>query len=69
MNKEIDQCKADLHEVKPIEPGIMPYDLDAKIFYDKDEDGNAIGEPYSYNDQVQMLRDMAGFNEDLMGKA
>lgn len=42
--------------------------MDDKIFNCWDDEGNVIGEPYSYNDWLQMIRDTSGVNEQLMGR-
>jgi hypothetical protein len=51
-----------------IDPPKIPFDLDAKIFYHTDEEGNPVEGPYSYMDQVKILKDIAGVNEELLGK-
>lgn len=48
-------------------PPALPYGLDDKVFRTVDDEGN-IGEPFSYNDQLKLLDQMSGINEELMGK-
>lgn len=47
----------------------LPYKLDAKIFHNFDEDGNIIGEPFSYNDMIKEIENISGVNIDLLGKS
>ncbi len=49
-----------------IKPPNLPFNLDEKIFNYTDEEGNIIGEPYSYNDWIQKIIDMSGVNEELL---
>lgn len=56
-----------MDDIEPITCTPPPFGLDDKIFYVNDEDGNQIGEPYSYNDWMKMITDISGVNRDLMG--
>lgn len=51
-----------------ITPLPLPFSQDAKIFNCIDDEGNVIGEPYSYNDWIQKIEDISGINEELLGK-
>jgi len=53
--------------IKKLPPPALPYNLDDKIFYRTDEEGNQIGEPYSYNDWLKMLKDISGVDKELLG--
>lgn len=55
-------------DILSIIPPSFPYDLDAKIFCFHDEEGNPIGEPYSYNDKLKALKDISGINNELLGE-
>lgn len=55
-------------EILKITPPSLPYDLEDKIFFNIDDEGNIIGEPYSYMDSVRMLNNISGINPDLLGK-
>lgn len=44
-----------------------PFGADDKIFYFNDEDGMH-GEPFSLNDFYKQIFDIAGINENLLGK-
>ncbi len=57
-----------LSEILEIIPCALPFGLDDKIFYNIDEEGNPIGEPYSYNDSVQLINSISGVNNDLCGE-
>lgn len=57
-----------MDDILPITPAPLPYELDDKIFYYTDEEGNKIGDPYSYNDHIAMLNSISGVNEELLGK-
>ena len=51
-----------------IDPIPFPFDLDDKRFHRVDEEtGEEIGEPYSYNDWLNEIRNISGVNEDLLG--
>jgi hypothetical protein len=54
----------DIEKIKPIK---LPFSEDEKIFYFADEEGNPVGEPYSYNDFLKQIKSISGVNEDLMG--
>jgi hypothetical protein len=54
-------------ELLEITPCALPYGLDDKIFHCVDEDGEVIGEAYSYNDWVQEIEDISGVSVDLLG--
>jgi hypothetical protein len=54
------------NEIQKIIPPPLPFSLDEKIFVVTDEEtGEAIGEPYSYNDFIQTIKDISGINPDL----
>lgn len=57
-----------MDEILEIKPLPLPYDLDEKIFYYTDDEGNKSDELYSYNDFVKQLTSIAGINQDLLGK-
>lgn len=54
-------------EIEPIIPLPLPFSLDEKVFQDRDDEGNILGEPYSMNDALKFLENISGINEDLMG--
>lgn len=60
-------CVNDIEPINSLESQ-LPFGLDDKIFYFHDEDGNHIGEPYSYNDYLQKLKDISGVNPELCGE-
>jgi hypothetical protein len=43
------------YEIPNIEEYLQPYGLDDKIFQPTDDEGNVIGEPYSYNDHIKRM--------------
>lgn len=55
--------------IEPITPPKCPFNLDDMIFYIKDDEGNPIGEPYSYNQFIEELHAISGVNEDFLGEA
>ncbi len=55
-------------EIEQITPPNFPYLMEEKIFTPTDEEGNAIGENYSYNDWLKKIEDISGINYDLLGK-
>ena len=55
-------------ELMKITPMPIPFNEDDKIFLSTDEDGNIIGEPFSYNDFIKKINDLCGVEEDLLGK-
>ena len=55
-------------EIIQINPPNLPFSCDAKIFNTTDDEGEIIGEPYSYNDFIKEIEDIWGVNEDLLGK-
>lgn len=46
----------------------FPVDLDEKIFISVDEDGEEIGEPYSYNEFIDGIIDISGLDYKLLGE-
>ena len=46
-----------------------PFGPDDKIFHINDDEGNPVGEPYSYNDWVKMIESISGVNAELLGQA
>lgn len=56
-----------MDEIQPIIPSPFPFDVNDKIFSCTDDEGNIIGEPYSYNDFIQEIKDISGINEELLG--
>jgi hypothetical protein len=54
----------DTQEIIPIS---LPFDTDDKIFTTFDEKGNIMEEPYSYNEFIQMFKDISGVSEELLG--
>lgn len=57
-----------MNEIEPITPLPLPFSMDEKIFVPTDEEGNRIGENYSYNDWLKEIDNISGINEELMGK-
>lgn len=57
-----------MNDILPLTPPPLPFALDDKIFYTTDEEGEPIGEPWSFNDWKKELDDISGINEDLLGK-
>jgi len=55
-------------EILQIIPPNTPFSLEEKIFYSCDEDGEPIGEPYSYNDFIKKIEDISGVNPEFLGK-
>lgn len=52
-----------------IKPWPLPFDPDAKIFRDVDEEtGESLGEPYSYNDWLKLVESISGVNPEFLGK-
>jgi len=51
-------------EIESIIPLPFPFDKNEKIFNRYDEDGEVIGETYSYNDFMQEIMDIYGVNKD-----
>ena len=51
-------------EILPINPIPTPFGLNDKIFHRCDEEGNEIGEPYSYNEWIQKFKDISGVNKE-----
>ena len=45
----------------------LPFSMDDKIFMCSDE-GEPIGEPYSYNEWLEMIKDISVVSEDLLGE-
>ncbi len=45
----------------------LPFDPDAKIYGNFDDEGNPIGGLYSYNDCVKWMNGMSGINPELLG--
>lgn len=56
-----------MNDILEITPPKFPIDLDAKVFQSHDEDGNPIGEKYSYNDFVKQIEDISGVSKELLG--
>ena len=52
-----------IFEMKALPP---PFEPDEQIFYLTDEEGNRIGDPYSYNEWFKMINDVCGQNDELM---
>ncbi len=57
-----------MDEIIPIIPPPIPFKLDEKIFQYVDDEGNQIGEPYSYNDWIKQIEAISGVNEELLGR-
>jgi hypothetical protein len=55
------------NEILEIIPPKLPFDVNEKIFNSMDEEGNIIGESYSYNDYIKFINDISGINDDLLG--
>ena len=51
-----------------ISPIPLPFDADGKIFCSCDDDGNQIGEKYSYNDFMNEIESISGLSEKLFGR-
>ncbi len=56
-----------MDKILTITPLPFPFDEDEKIFRFTDEEGNEIGEPYSYNDWIQKIKDISGISQELLG--
>jgi hypothetical protein len=54
-------------EIMGIVPIPCPFSYEDKIFYENDDEGNPIGEPYSVNDWIKMLNNVSGLTEELSG--
>jgi hypothetical protein len=50
-------------EIFSIDPLTFPFSKDDKIFNSVDEDGNIIGEKYSYNDWIKRIEDISGVSD------
>lgn len=59
--------RANIDGTITIDPLPLPFNAYDKIFYCNDAEGNKIGEPYSYNDFMQQIKDMSGVSPELMG--
>jgi len=54
-------------EIQMMIPAPLPFSVDKKIFFITDEEtGETIGEPYSYNDFIQNIKDISGVNLDFL---
>lgn len=70
MESQCTECKKyhDNEEIEKIIPPQLPFGMDDKIFSYVDlETGEVIGEPYSQNDWIKMIKDISGVNSDLLG--
>ena len=56
-----------MDDILPIVPQNLPYNLDDKIFYNTDDEGNIIGDKYSYNDQIKWLENISGVSKEFLG--
>jgi hypothetical protein len=45
----------------------ITYSLDDEVFINTDDEGNIIGEPYSYNEYIERVKSYSGINEELLG--
>ena len=52
--------------IERIIPPPLPYGLDDKIFGNYDDEGNLLGELYSYNDAVKQIKSMSNLNSDFL---
>lgn len=59
--------KETFEDIQPIIYIPPPFDLDDKIFYYSNENGDSIGEPYSYNEWLKIIESISGVNPDLLG--
>lgn len=57
-----------MNEILEIIPAPLPFKTSDKIFHNHDEEGNPIGDPYSFDDEIKFLNDISGVNEELLGK-
>jgi hypothetical protein len=57
----------EISEILEISPLPLPFDANDKIFLCTDEEGEIIGESYSYNDWIEKIKNIARINEDLIG--
>lgn len=55
--------------IEEIIPAPLPFSLYDKIFCYTDEEGNEIGEKYSYNDWILKFHNMSGISEELLGRS
>lgn len=54
-------------EIIPITYFHLPFSLDEKIFQCVDDEGESIGDPYSYKDCIKELKNISGVNQELLG--
>lgn len=57
-----------MDDIIPIKPQPLPFSLDDKIIQTVDDEGNVIGDPYSYNDWVALIESISGVNKEFLGK-
>lgn len=70
MNKEeLNECqKYILNKLIQAPPPLQfPYHPDDKVFKYVDEEGNEIGDPYSYNEWIEKIKSFSCVNEELLG--
>lgn len=58
-----------MDDIEPIMCTPPPFGLDDKIFYINDEDGNCLDGPFSYNDCIQMIKNVSGVSPELLGES
>lgn len=57
-----------LNEIEQIKPFSNPFDENEKIFHFFDpEREEYIGEPYSYNEALEFIKNISGLNNELLG--
>ena len=67
--KRCEENESDINdEILQIIPPNPPFLLDDKVFQCSDDAGDSTGKPYSYNDFIKQIEDIAGVNPELLGK-
>lgn len=68
---QCDKCGAfitkETDNIIPIISLPLPFNTSDKIFSVTDENGNIIGDKYSYDDFIQEIKDISGVNPELLG--
>jgi hypothetical protein len=57
------------YDLMKIDPIPLPFNPDDKIFQCTDDEGNIIGDPYSYNDYLVMIKNISGVSKELLSKS
>lgn len=56
-------------EILEIIPCTSPFKTDEKIFFVLDEEGNISGEKYSLDEWIEIIKNISGINEELLGRS